>query len=65
MKHKTKVNCSWYNFETIFPTVAESLHDFLQERNIQHEISAAGDFYHFEIVLDETEKQIVEEYLLM
>lgn len=64
MDRMAKMTHKWYNFETIFTTVAEKLHDFLQERNIQHEISAAGDYYHFEIILDETEKQIVEEYLL-
>lgn len=64
MNHTAKTTCKWYKFETLFMSTAEKLHDFLQERNIKHEISADGDFYHFEIKLDETEKQIVEEYLL-
>ena len=64
MNRTAKTTRKWYNFETIFMSAAEKLHDFLQERNIKHEISAVGDFYHFEIELDETEKQIVEEYLL-
>lgn len=54
----------WYNFETIFSTVAEHLHDFLQEHNFKHKISMAGDFYHFEIRLGENEKKIVEDYFL-
>lgn len=64
MDRMAKVNHKWYNFETIFLTVAEKLHDFLQEHNIQHEISMAGDFYHFEIILDDDEKIMVEKYLI-
>lgn len=54
----------WYNFETIFSTAAEHFHNFLQELNYKHEISMAGNSYHFEICLNEEEKRIVDGYLL-
>ena len=39
----------WYNIELKEKT---ELKEFLQVNNIEFEISKAGDFYHFEILLD-------------
>lgn len=53
----------WYNFETPFVKTAERLHDFLQDQNFKHEVSAVMAGYHFEILLNAEEVQAVESFL--
>lgn len=42
----------YYNFETMFISLAEKIGDFLKENNIYFEISKNGHYYHFEILTD-------------
>lgn len=43
----------WYNIE-LLQTAAERLQAFLYDLQIKFEISAAGAYYHFEILTDAT-----------
>ena len=42
----------YYNFETMFISLATKTGDFLKENNIYFEISKNGSYYHFEILTD-------------
>lgn len=42
----------YYNFETMFITLATSIGDFLHENKIYFELSKNGRYYHFEILTD-------------
>ena len=44
----------WYNVELNI-VEAEELHEWLTERNIRHELSAAYNLIHFEILLNKTQ----------
>lgn len=54
----------WYNIELSL-TRAEKLQQILYDNNIKFEISAAGPWYHFEILLDPEgpEKKTLETFL--
>lgn len=39
----------WYNFETMFRTLRDSLRQYLKDNNIKYEISECGCGWHFEI----------------
>ena len=43
----------WYNFETSFVTLADSLSTYLKRSGIYYERSGAYGNYHFEILADE------------
>lgn len=43
----------WYNFETAFVTLADSLSAYLKRNGIYYERSGAYGNYHFEILTDE------------
>lgn len=42
----------YYNFESMFISLATKLGDFLHENGIYFEISKNGQYYHFEILTD-------------
>jgi ADP-heptose:LPS heptosyltransferase len=42
----------YYNFETMFISLATALGDYLHSSAIYFEISKAGQYYHFEILTD-------------
>lgn len=42
----------YYNFETMFISMAEKLHGFLFDTGVYFEISKNGEYYHFEILTD-------------
>lgn len=42
----------YYNFETLFISLATKIGDFLHENAIYFELSENGDYYHFEILTD-------------
>ena len=42
----------YYNFETMFISLATKLGDFLKDSKIYFEISKDKQFYHFEILTD-------------
>lgn len=46
----------WYNFETMFVTLADELSKYLKSLNIYYERSGCFGGYHFEIYA--TEKQV-------
>lgn len=43
----------WYNFETAFVTLADSLSAYLKRNGIYYERSGASGNYHFEILTDD------------
>ena len=42
----------WFNFETMFISLATKTGDYLHENAIYFELSKAGQYYHFEILTD-------------
>lgn len=57
---------NWYNVE-LLRSDAEKLQKLLYNIEVSFEISAAGPFYHFEILLDPegSKKKTVERFLYM
>jgi hypothetical protein len=53
----------YYNFETMFLSLAEKLKEFLENELIRFEISGAGACYHFEILADEYDAAAVNDFL--
>lgn len=59
----------YYNFETAWITLAESLKEFLQEALIRFEISDGRRYreepmiYHFEILADDNEVEYINQWL--
>ena len=53
----------YYNFETMFISLATKLGDFLHENGIYFEISNAGRYYHFEILTDPAGAASVNNFL--
>ena len=54
---------SFCNFETLFRSLKDLLVDFLDKNNFFYEISSCGSGWHFEISLDENERETVEAFL--
>lgn len=42
----------WYNYETMFISLATKIGDYLHNNAIYFEISKNGQYYHFEILTD-------------
>ena len=53
----------WYNFETAFVTLADSLSAYLKRNGIYYERSGAFANYHFEIFADDKEVIAVNAFL--
>ena len=53
----------YYNFETMFISLAKKIGDFLHENGIYFEISKNGRYYHFEILTDTTGAASINEFL--
>lgn len=53
----------WYNFETAFVTLADSLSAYLKRSGIYYERSGAFANYHFEIFADDKEVIAVNAFL--
>lgn len=53
----------YYNFETRFISLRDSLRNFLHENNIYYELSGGNSFYHFEILANENEKEKINTFL--
>ena len=53
----------YYNFETMFISLATSLGDFLHSSAIYFEISKAGAYYHFEILTDPAGADEINDFL--
>ena len=53
----------YYNFETMFISLATKIGDFLKENNIYFEISKNRQYYHFEILTDEAGAAAINEFL--
>lgn len=53
----------YYNFETMFISLAEKLHDYLFTFGYRFEISKAGQYYHFEILTDENGANEINNFL--
>ena len=53
----------YYNFETMFISLATKLGDFLKDSGVIFEISKAGQYYHFEILTDPAGAAAINEFL--
>ena len=53
----------YYNFETMFISLATKLGDFLHDSGIYFEISKNGQYYHFEILTDPDGAAVVNDFL--
>ena len=53
----------YYNFESMFISLATKLGDYLKENNIYFEISKNGQYYHFEILTDEAGASSINNFL--
>jgi hypothetical protein len=53
----------YYNFETMFISLAEKIGDFLKDNNIYFEISKNGQYYHFEILTDAAGAAAINNFL--
>jgi hypothetical protein len=53
----------YYSFETMFISLAEKLQGFLFSTGDYFEISAAGSYYHFEILTDPAGAAAINEFL--
>ena len=52
----------WYNFETAFVTLADSLYDYLKRNGICCVRSNAFGNYHFEILADENDVNVINSF---
>lgn len=53
----------YYNFETLFISLATKLGDFLKQTGIYFEISKNGKYYHFEILTNENGANLINDFL--
>ena len=53
----------YYNYETMFISLATKLGDYLHNNAIYFEISKAGAYYHFEILTDAAGAEIINDFL--
>lgn len=53
----------FYNYETMFISLATKLCDFLKDNNIFFEKSKNGQYYHFEILADYNTAEKVNDFL--
>ena len=53
----------YYNFETMFITLATVIGDFLHDNKIYFELSKNGRYYHFEILTDEKGAALVNDLI--
>lgn len=53
----------YYNFETRFVSLRDELSIFLKLHGIYYECSGAHSFYHFEVLCNEDEVKLVNNFL--
>ena len=53
----------YYNYETMFISLATKLGDYLHNNAIYFELSKAGQYYHFEILTDANGAKIINDFL--
>lgn len=53
----------YYNFETIFFTLAVRLGEYLKENGVYFEKSKANEWYHFEILTDASGAEKIENFI--
>ena len=53
----------WYNFETMFRSLKDSLSAYLKSIGIRYELSGCGKGWHFEILLAPSEVETVNNWL--
>ena len=53
----------YYNYETMFISLATKLGDYLHNNAIYFELSKAGRYYHFEILTDAAGAEIINDFL--
>ncbi len=53
----------YYNFDTMFISLAEKIGDFLHDNGVYFEISKNGQYYHFEILTDPAGAAAINKFL--
>lgn len=53
----------YYNFETMFISLAKKVGDFMRQNAIYFEISKNGKYYHFEILTDPAGAVLVNNFI--
>ena len=53
----------YYNFETMFISLATKIGDYLHENGVYFEISKNGRYYHFEILTDHDGADAINDFL--
>lgn len=53
----------YYNFETMFINLRDALRQYLKDNNIYYELSAAGRYYHFEILTDKNGAEKINAFI--
>ena len=53
----------YYNFETMFTNLRDALRSYLKDNGIYYELSAAGRYYHFEILTDSNGAAKINDFL--
>ena len=53
----------WYNFETAFVSLADSLSAYLKRKGVCYERSGAYGNYHFEILADDNDVNAINAFL--
>ena len=53
----------YYNFDTRFISLRNLLREFLKANNIYYELSGNYSYYHFEILVDQSELDTVNAFL--
>lgn len=54
----------WYNYETMFVTLADALSKYLKSLNIYYERSGCFGGYHFEIYATEKQASDIDKWIL-
>ena len=53
----------YYNYETMFISLATKIGDYLHENAIYFEVSKNGQYYHFEILTDAAGAETINDFL--
>lgn len=53
----------YYNFETMFVSMAKRVTDYLNYLKLDYELSKADKYYHFEILCKEEQAIIINNYI--
>lgn len=62
-EYSDRATKKWHSFETLFIGLASALKEFLDNNVIYYEVSGIGKGYHFEILADHFDCQLINGFL--